>query len=773
MKTNTPLYLAGLLAVVLLATSCGGPAEQEKTSDASIDLISMHKHAKFMMNTGEMKLAAMNDYYLYENWSHPFKEEEPQTVAWNKKATLRFMVVSPMERWFSFNATSQGAYGGPAYNQAIVYLNGQELTQIEIDAEIQEYRFQLPEEMQVTGDNYLTFEFSILDQNEDWLRKRKRSIDYYHPYVAAYFSDMRIMPGDEATAFEHESIKSDDLLFYLEENGFLQQGANTALRYAFELKQGSMLTISGQLQAEENAEPEAVTVSVLARTDENLEYEAVWSETADLGPDSLLHPYSAEIDLSAYDGKTTEIKLAVTSGSVWSNTNAFWKDITLDFTSSSAATAAAREPIRAGEEIQNVVIIVLDASRADYFGPYGNEDGSTPHIDQIAKDSLVVEKAVAPAPYTITSVSTLFSGLLPEAHGVRRVNQVFPHDLENMPNAFTKNGWRTIAFAGTQFLEPHFQLSADFETIISLRDSKDKKERTSKNDVEAVREGIAMAAEANKDGQKTFMYLHFLPPHWPYTPPGKFANVFTAGMERPNLRNAWQVNYALEAEQINYESRDLEIYRNMYKNNIMYADHLANQVFEALKEHGMFESTMIVVTSDHGESMGEHGYFGHNKSVFEQMIWVPMVIKVPGVEASRISQQIGWIDIFPTFAELFDLEHEPVEFQGRSVAPLLMGMEQEPADYYYSRAAGNAIIWGFRGETHKFVMHEDRDFYFNYVEDPLETNNLIDQFPVLSLALRQKGLFLIEHNESIARGEQDVELSEEEKEDLRNLGYLQ
>jgi arylsulfatase A-like enzyme len=548
---------------------------------------------------------------------------------------------------------------------------------------------------------------------------------------------------------------------------YLNQFPNSALVYAFEVDKGARLLLSGSLRGTPGSEEE-ITVALVGGKDEGGRAE-LWSRK--LSPSGRPVNIEADVALDDLAGGIASLRLDVSSTARFSRSSVVWKRIALNLPRSEEASAAAeRQPARLGESAKHLVFIILDAARYDHFGCYGNEQGMTPYIDELAKSSIIFRDAVVTAPYTITSISSLFSSLHPESHGVRKITHKFPEDLENMPRAFKRSGFYTVTLSGTKFIDRNYGLTADCDDVLSLREEEDKEQTLSTMSYAAMEEAVKKAAES---GKPVFLYCHYLPPHWPYHPPGEFDSRY---ISNPQIRywRSWQIKGMLDNGLVDEVRQDISTHHKRYMNNLAYGDFATHQLLELLKRYGLYEDSLIVITSDHGEAFNDHGQFGHNTTVYDEMIKVPLIVRVPGVAPREVRQQVGLIDFFPTFVELFDLQVENVRFEGRSIAPLLAGQEMEPGDYYYARAVGNNLIFMMRGERYKYIHHDYREELYDLQLDPGETVNIIGDRPALADYLRQRGLLAIAANAALRSDEgREVELSPEDEKELRNLGYLQ
>ena len=548
----------------------------------------------------------------------------------------------------------------------------------------------------------------------------------------------------------------------------LGQFPDSRLEYAFEIRPGAELSIAGRAQSPEGAE-ESIALNISALTDDSGHWQELWR--ADYSFESIggSKPFSADLPLDELAGKAARLLFSVMSDSPSKSAGVIWQKLALTFPKETRepATTPGRAPVRMKDRVNNVVIIVMDALRFDMLGCYGNQEGMTPGMDEFAADSLVFRHAIAPAPYTIASTSSLFSSLLPESHGVRDGLDVFPEDIPNLARTLKENGYYTAALSGAPFITRKYGITRDCDLEVYLREDEAKEVGISTMDLGKVEEGVKQVAAS---GKPAFIYFHYLPPHWPYRPPAPFDKKY---IDSSVVTNEYRKRIrTFKGDSESEEVKELLLH---YKNNLVYADHVFRQTLEMLKRHGLYENSLVILTADHGEAFAEHGALEHGNTVYDEMIRIPMIVRVPGRQAREITQQIGSIDFFPTFVELLDLrlEGEPL-FEGRSIAPLLAGNDMPPAGFYFSRASGEKLKFCLRGERYKYIFTDYSDELYDLENDPLERENVAGNMPALTAALRQQGLLLVATNSARRGGErQEVELTEEEERELRNLGYLQ
>src|SRR5215212_5202740 len=280
--------------------------------------------------------------------------------------------------------------------------------------------------------------------------------------------------------------------------------------------------------------------------------------------------------------------------------------------------ACRREPSRP----PNVLLITLDTLRADHVGAYGSRAGSTPAIDSIAARGVRFEQAGSAVPLTLPSHATILSGLLPLHHGVRNNGAgSFPSDRPTLATLFSEKGYRTAAFLGAFVLDRRFGLNRGFDVY----DDEIPRDPTLGDHLEAERRGDAVADRAaawlsQPDSRPFFAWVHLYDAHAPYTPPEPF-----------------RTRYAASA----------------YDGEIAFVDQQIGRLLAALEQSGQRDRTIIVVTGDHGEALGEHGELTHGLLLYEGTLRVPLIIEAPGtLDPHVVTTPVSLADVAPTVAGL-------------------------------------------------------------------------------------------------------------------------
>ena len=328
------------------------------------------------------------------------------------------------------------------------------------------------------------------------------------------------------------------------------------------------------------------------------------------------------------------------------------------------ASSPAAQALRAGAEGANLIIIVIDAARADHFSGFGYEWETTPRIDALFDESIVFEEAYATAPNTKASTASLFTSQYPDTHGAVGLVTGLPMECTNLAEAMQSRGYVTAAFSANPFLAECFGYARGFDEFFEVfREADLMPNQEGRVPAERLVEAGVPWLREHADEQ-FFAYFHFLEPHAPYDPPAPFRFQF---MRSP----PWEMG--------------------LYDGSLAYVDDQVGELLEDIDHLGLADRSVIVFLSDHGEAFGEHGRFGHSTTVYQEMVHVPLSFRLPrDCEASpqRRPEIISLADVMPTLLDLYGLDL-PDTMQGRSRLDLLAGEPEGESSYAVSRSRGD------------------------------------------------------------------------------------
>lgn len=397
------------------------------------------------------------------------------------------------------------------------------------------------------------------------------------------------------------------------------------------------------------------------------------------------------------------------------------------------------------KEIRHIVLISIDTCRADYFSCYGYPKNTTPNIDAFAGSATRFENTISPIPITLPAHSSMLTGMIPPAHGVHNNIgfQLAPSNL-TLAEILKTNGFDTAAIVSASVMEKQFGLNQGFDLYYDRFKRADYNKNIHGNERKAdATTRLALDwLDRKKDG-RFFLFLHYYDPHIDYSPPEPYASEFSD---------------------------------NPYAGEIAFTDHCIGQVIEKLKELDLFDSTLIIITGDHGEMLGEHGEDTHAYFIYESAIKVPLLVKLPGqTEAGVMSPPVGIVDLVPTLCSLLEIDI-PAQIQGQDISTMLRG--EIPAGYerFLYSECGTAQELGASGlmavstERWKYIQAPRPELY-DIAADPQEQFNLINENQQRARILEDKLLVILENS---VRKEQDsqIELDAETIKRLESLGYV-
>jgi len=396
------------------------------------------------------------------------------------------------------------------------------------------------------------------------------------------------------------------------------------------------------------------------------------------------------------------------------------------------------------KEIRNVVLISIDTCRADYLSCYGYPRQTTPNIDAIAAEGVLFENAITPVPLTLPGHSSMLTGTIPPYHGVHdNYNYQLGQSNVTLAEIMRQNGYQTAAVVGAFVMDSAFGLDQGFDTYNDRFDEQSYAAMGTERRAEEVsRYAVNWLQEHHSE--PFFMFLHYFDPHWAYAPPEPFASTF------------WY---------------------NTYAGEIAYVDQCISAVIRQLKRLRLYDSALIIITSDHGEMLGEHGEPTHSYFIYQSAVKVPLIFKLPGRrKAKRIKELVGIIDIVPTICGLLDIK-APRYVQGKDLSSCLQSdnlPDRQRHLYcetmYPTKYKANSLL-GVVNNRFKYIQTTRPELY-DLIADPQETRNLTNQQPRQARVLQNRLKQILQ--ESIRRGISDNNqgLDESARQRLESLGYV-
>jgi arylsulfatase A-like enzyme len=381
-----------------------------------------------------------------------------------------------------------------------------------------------------------------------------------------------------------------------------------------------------------------------------------------------------------------------------------------------------------------VVVYLVDTLRADHTGPYGYRRKTTPELDAFAQEAVVFEQAVATASWTKPAVASLLTSLLPGQHGAVQLRDTLDAGHLTLPEMLKAKGFATgAAIANSVIYLPEAGFDQGFDYFEGLwgADGRPSKIVEAGPVVDA-----ALRFVDSRRGLPAFLYMHTMDPHVPYTPPPPFDRAYEPFPVEGHPAQDPRTDFK--------EPLDRERMIAQYDGEIAYGDREFGRFVRGLKARGLYDRALVVFLADHGEEFQDHGQWLHGRSVFDELVRVPLLVKFPeGAHAGRrVASQVQVLDVLPTVLTSLGLPVPPAPaVGGRPLQAALLG---EPAERpAVSEISHRGIVaHGIRTARDKYVRRfspESDELYFDLLKDPQERTSALARDPERVRALRARG----------------------------------
>ncbi|RQG92924.1 sulfatase [Natrarchaeobius halalkaliphilus] len=509
--------------------------------------------------------------------------------------------------------------------------------------------------------------------------------------------------------------------------------------------------------------------------------------------------------------------------------------------SSSGRDVESHEPVR------NVVLVVLDTARASSVdlsattdrprtrsGP--PEELPTPTLNRLAADGTAFEHAVATAPWTLPSHASMFTGLYPSEHGTHGDHTYLDPTLRTLPEAFSDAGFRTIGVSNNTWITEEFgfdqgfddlrkgwqylQSEADMGAVVRGEDIREKLEATRNrlfdgnpvvnaanilysevfkpsgdDGADRSTSWIANWLESRRGDRPFFLFCNFIEPHVEYDPPRAYAERFLPdGASYEEATAIRQDPRAFDCEDYEITEREFDMLRGLYRAELAYVDRQVGRLRNALEDAGEWDDTLFVVCGDHGEHIGEHGFFGHQYNLYDTLIHVPLVLHGgPFTDGGRRDDLVQLLDLPATLLETVDVDDPQLreQWSSRSMHPAARDPPREAvfAEYVAPQPSIDRLEARFgevpdrvrefdrrlravRTAEYKYVRGDDGfERLHDVVDDPFERTDLAANEPERVRSLRGRLENRFEPLESAGSNEA-IDMRDGTKERLADLGYL-
>jgi arylsulfatase A-like enzyme len=715
--------------------------------------------------------------------AEPYLREGFYTEAGGAAADRFLWSKGEAELALTFAATASRAavldirpYDGVRGQRVEVRLNDAPVESFALNDNRHRYLVRLPAAAQKAGENRLRFVFAetATPGNAD-----KR-------HLAAAFHSLTLAASDDVTLADLLGRGAPAPAAVAVDGGVpeIEQVGPSVLRFALRLPPGAELRFTPALHRQAIAADGTAALRVTVESEEGGERE-LWSR--------VLHARDAasrEVTV-ALPGKAGDVvRLALYTGGeryAWS----VWKaPRVLGDTAAPAQRAYAPSDAAKGEAIArqaarfNVVLLVLDAARAQQLGCYGYGRATTPEIDRIAAEGVVFERAFTPAVYTLGAMSSVWTSLYPDRHHATvSYADPLPRDRLTLAETLGAREVPTAGFVANAVAGPVHGFDRGFSEFHEVyRMFEDLGSRGASFD------RVLPPWLKKHQAERFFLYAHYREPHFPYDPGPPFDTQFGADAPLTVLQRrdkAWYTD--VNQGRVAPTPDEIAHLVRLYDGNLAYVDRQVGALRRALEQQGLWDRTVLIVTADHGEQLHEKGYVSHSAQVYEQSTRVPLIVRVPGgPRGLRVGHLVDHLDLAPTILDLFGAPKTPFakQAQGTTLLPMLAGALARTGDASgegvlgLSRTVWDRPVYALRDVRYKLVYdtRTGREELYDVAADPGETKDLSATRAVRGAYYRQTLHQMLAGLRQSAPGDvasaPATPMDKETCENLKALGYV-
>jgi arylsulfatase A-like enzyme len=435
----------------------------------------------------------------------------------------------------------------------------------------------------------------------------------------------------------------------------------------------------------------------------------------------------------------------------------------------------------------NLLLVSIDSLRADHLGCYGYPRKTSPALDALAEEGILFRNMISATSWTLPAHMSLLTSMDISVHGVATDGFSLHTGIPTLPEVLQAGKYATACFCSSPYLNPAYGFSRGFDvfhnldferegftdTVLPLTEETDRVHQ----DITSPRITELTLNWLEKHRHNPFfLFLHMWDVHYDYIPPPPYDSLFDPGYQGSINGKDYIHNDKISPEM---KPRDLQHIIALYDGGIAYTDHYLGLIFQKLKELGLWDRTLVIVTADHGDEFFEHGDKGHRRTLYDEVIKVPLIIKLPRRRHGnqKISSQVSTIDVAATILDVAGMEI-PEEMQGQSLLPPIKGDRKSAPRYAFSELS--MVLESLRTNRWKLLYNREAGVstILDLKSDPAERHTrLITAGPVWKeaqeafLARKQTDKRLAERYRGKRRG-RAMRMDENVKARLRALGYM-
>lgn len=367
----------------------------------------------------------------------------------------------------------------------------------------------------------------------------------------------------------------------------------------------------------------------------------------------------------------------------------------------------------------NVILVSIDTLRADRLGSYGYARDTSPAADALARRGTLFLNAVSTSHWTLPSHVTMFTGLYPSNHQSRGSSSVIKEEVRLLAEILKERGYRTYAFTGGGYVSKRFGFGRGFDLYLE-----DKAPVTSGNPtfakmIEHTEEELAKL----EPGAPYFVFLHTYDVHCPYAPTEPYRERFRS--EKAvyiNPHSCGGTTYNHMGEQLTPQK--VLYLSDQYDSSIREMDDNLARLLAFLDRRADRAETVVIFTSDHGDEFFEHGRIGHQRSLYRELLMVPLIIQAPWLAPQKVETPVSMVDLFPTVLELLNVK-PPSGLDGQSLLPFMLAGDAAPPLRPFQYSEAPKMRSSIDGKFHLILeLQSSRNQLFDFVSDRSERDNL-------------------------------------------------
>ncbi len=435
----------------------------------------------------------------------------------------------------------------------------------------------------------------------------------------------------------------------------------------------------------------------------------------------------------------------------------------------------------------HVLLVVVDTLRADHLAQYGHDRATDAGLAALARDATRFERAYAPSPWTTPSTATILTGLHPLRHGSTHHGSALGQDVASLAELLADGGWQTAGFSFNHNVSAASRFDQGFGHFEDFAGRS-----TAYPDAGEMVDSVRRWLDDEHRG-RAFLYLQPMNAHGPYAVPEEARDDL---LGRAPVGGFTYYGRRMRAimKKGEVERRDevspgmLESLAEQYDTAVRYSLDRLGELLDDLRARGLYDDTLVIVTADHGEELFDHGGFSHGYSLHDEVLHVPLLVKLPGQrEAAVVDEPVSLADIYPTVADVLGVP-VPYAVDGRSLRPLIEATSDADDDVPRDDAPGQLyhVDWEKRcvAEAYRLgrwkLIRVERDYagaehelrLYDVHADPEERRDLAASAPRVVAELTARMDEELARLRATRRADPEVVLDELDEETLRALGYL-